>query len=107
MSGIAQGCPSSGCVFALAADPFMTYFGQSIRAGGRGVAGACADDTGAAIRDVKHLGAMRRIFATAKRVSASKPKIKKCVIVPLNGAFSQRSGRLLCRCHSFCDPVLV
>ncbi|CAK0890722.1 unnamed protein product, partial [Prorocentrum cordatum] len=59
LCGIIQGCPSSGCDFALTADPFMEHFDGEM----------C-------------------IFAAAERVAALKLKIRKCEIVPLSGPFS-------------------
>eukprot|EP00959_Pyramimonas_sp_CCMP1952_P430682 9019779-Pyramimonas_sp.AAC.1 len=84
-SGIIQGCPSSGCIFALAADPFMSNFDASICRKDRGVVRACADDVGAALRRLEHLRVMHRIFSTARRVAALVLKLKKCVIAPLSG----------------------
>eukprot|EP00959_Pyramimonas_sp_CCMP1952_P097971 2047620-Pyramimonas_sp.AAC.1 len=57
-SGIIQGCPSSGCIFALAADPFTSNFDASICCKDRGVVRACADDVGAVLRRLEHLRVM-------------------------------------------------
>ncbi|CAK0860694.1 unnamed protein product, partial [Prorocentrum cordatum] len=90
-SGIVQGCPGSGFLFAVAADPFMLDFDWSINRRALGLVRACADDVGAAIRTIRALKIFFRIFRAAARVAALVLKPSKCKIVPLCGPFSEET----------------
>eukprot|EP00973_Karenia_brevis_P032189 4437897-Karenia_brevis.AAC.1 len=45
-AGILQGCPLSGTLFAIAADPFFVMFKQRIVHPQKGLVLGCADDVG-------------------------------------------------------------
>eukprot|EP00959_Pyramimonas_sp_CCMP1952_P091449 1914476-Pyramimonas_sp.AAC.1 len=88
LSGIVQGCPGSGALFAISADPFLQDMQLSVEGRKLGIVRARADDVGAAIRRLSALKIMARIFRVAARVASLKLKCSKCVVVPLASRFS-------------------
>eukprot|EP00972_Heterocapsa_arctica_P045683 6741317-Heterocapsa_arctica.AAC.1 len=49
MSGVLQGCPLSGLLFAVSLDPYLRWMKHDIEDAGLGVIRACADDIGASL----------------------------------------------------------
>ena len=68
-SGVVQGCPLSGSLFALAMDPFLCLFDNIFFSRDKGVVRACADDIGAAFKSINELHNCKGIFTLAKIVS--------------------------------------
>eukprot|EP00959_Pyramimonas_sp_CCMP1952_P300938 6296149-Pyramimonas_sp.AAC.1 len=52
-SGNVQGCPGSGFLFAICADPSMQDFDRSVNLRNCGIIKACADDIGAAVARIE------------------------------------------------------
>ena len=55
LNGVLQGCPLSGSMFVLAIDPLLFQFSKYIHAPKLGRVCACADDVGAALRELNSL----------------------------------------------------
>eukprot|EP00959_Pyramimonas_sp_CCMP1952_P093647 1959635-Pyramimonas_sp.AAC.1 len=69
-SGIIQGCPASGALFAAALNPFLLDFKAEFVDKCRGVMFACADDLGAVILNMKYLTVLYRVFRMAQLLAA-------------------------------------
>ena len=68
-SGIIQGCPLAGAMFAICSDPILRAFIHPIDNKNRGVTRACADDIGCSLRHISHLYAISKIFQAAKLIA--------------------------------------
>ena len=66
VSGVHQGCPMSGWIFALIFDPFVELFYRNIEVAGKGIARVCADDVGAAVNDIGCLVTLHHVFKLAQ-----------------------------------------
>ena len=66
LTGVLQGCPLSGMLFAIIMDPFLVKFEMDICSTGKGCVRACADDVGAALSSLHDLIIAKEIFDTAK-----------------------------------------
>eukprot|EP00959_Pyramimonas_sp_CCMP1952_P392795 8230535-Pyramimonas_sp.AAC.1 len=66
-SGIVQGCSLSGSLYAAATAPFLVDLQRQLEAPRRGIARACADDIGAAIRAILSLSILADIMLLAER----------------------------------------
>lgn len=82
LSGVLQGCPLSGMLFALAMDPFLRCMKASIQDKNLGQIRACADDAGAALKSIHVLKFLEPIFQTAAETANLQLKPKKCVVAP-------------------------
>jgi len=80
-SGVAQGCPGSGWIFAAVLDPALKLLAHAL--GQEGVLTACADDMAAAIKQLKALPALADAFEVVRRSSGLKLKPAKCHIIPM------------------------
>jgi hypothetical protein len=87
LSGIIQGCPLSGSVFALAPDPILRLLHSSLDEACRSIEGgasfvlrACADDIGASLSRMSLLKAMYAPFQYAEFGAGLKLKPKKCIL---------------------------
>ena len=85
-SGIRQGCPLSGTIFALLIDPILRMLHHSMGEGpGRTTIGDYADDLACVVSDyTRDVPKMLRVFALAQQASVLTLKFRKCVLVPLN-----------------------
>eukprot|EP00973_Karenia_brevis_P077001 10692653-Karenia_brevis.AAC.1 len=54
-SGVIQGCPLSGTLFAVVIDIFLEFMSQDIFEKGRGEIAACADDIGGVLKSYHSL----------------------------------------------------
>ena len=77
--GVLQGCPLSGTLFVLAIDPLLTLFEHHIHNPGLGAIYACADDIGAAFKDLRGLVKVHRLFELFRRASGLTLKPVKCI----------------------------
>ena len=82
LSGVLQGCPLSGMLFALVMDPFLRCMKTTIQDKGLAQVRACADDVGAALKSVHVLKLFEPIFETAAVTANLRLKPKKCVVIP-------------------------
>ncbi|CAK0905106.1 unnamed protein product, partial [Prorocentrum cordatum] len=88
-SGIVQGCSLSGSLYAAATAPFLVDLQLQLEAPRKGIARACADDIGAAIRDIPSLSILADIMLLAERFATLSLRIDKCNLVPLHKPFSE------------------
>ena len=79
--GILQGCPFSGTLFVIAIDPPLTLFEHYIHKPGLGAIYACADDIGAAIKGLRCLSILHRLFEKCRRASGLTLKPAKCIAI--------------------------
>ena len=82
-SGVLQGCPLSGSLFAIAIDPFLRLIDAALDHGRSGIVRACADDIGAVVSSSSYLQLIKPIFDLANAAAGLKTKPNKCVIVPI------------------------
>ena len=87
-TGVHQGCPLSGWIFAIIFDPFVRLFQQLIDYQDRGMVRVCADDVGAVVDGNASLNILFDILDLARRYAGLCLKEKKCIIVPIGGKFS-------------------
>ena len=83
-SGVIQGCPLSGSLFAIAMDPILRLMQQKIEARALGHVRACADDIGIVLRSIASLSELAPIFGLALHATGLDLKPSKCNIVPLD-----------------------
>ena len=88
-SGVAQGCPLSGTLWALGLDPFLRLLSRALPSRSLGSLGACADDIGTILRSLALVQALEPIFVRMQRVATLRLQASKCVIVPLWTELSQ------------------
>jgi hypothetical protein len=81
-SGILQGCPLSGTLFAVGTHPLLCELKHEIEGKQLGVTRACADYIGAALRDISALRPIKCVFDTAAACANLQLQPTKCVLVP-------------------------
>ena len=86
-SGVMQGCPLSGSVWALAMDPILRRLVEQSAdpslGDWRGEVGGCADDTGIAQPRLQDLVRVFPVFKDAEELAMLRLQTAKTVIVPL------------------------
>lgn len=82
-SGVAQGCPLSGFLFVLAADPLIRAMHTVVTERGAGIVRFCADDGAVCLPDVAQMALSRRPLQLAEDPAGLVLKPNKCVLVPL------------------------
>jgi hypothetical protein len=81
-SGIKQGCPASGSLFALALDPFVRMLLARLPSP-HSLVVACADDLATALHDImKALPILYRCFLCLEHAACLAINPGKCIIVP-------------------------
>ena len=107
ITGVLQGCPLSGLLFAACMDPFLRHI-ERVTSGSIRIATpqfayaphhmahthiptcivrACADDVGASMGNISSLVSLHACYSEMQIVSGLKLKPKKCVIIPLAAKF--------------------
>ena len=81
LSGVLQGCPLSGTVFAVSFDSPLRCLVEGI--GDRGLVLACADDVLLLLRAISAVQCVVRIFAIITLATGMIVNLSKCVAVPL------------------------
>ena len=93
-AGVLQGCPCSGMLFAVVADPILRA--QKEAAGSDALLRACADDLGHAFRNMSSLAPMADLFLRIERVSNLKLKPTKCALILLVEATKEIVMKVKC-----------
>ena len=87
-SGVLQGCPLSGTLFAVAMDPILRKICRDLPEQSGACVRACADDIGGVFCEIRALSRIFPSFEAAEVVAGLSLKPIKCVIVPLHAPFS-------------------
>ena len=95
MSGVIQGCPLSGSLFAIAMDPVLRLMLQKIEQRDLGHVRACADDIGIVLRSLSSLSVLAPIFNLTVLASGLDLKPAKCNIVPLDHMSNDIKQRIM------------
>eukprot|EP00959_Pyramimonas_sp_CCMP1952_P206084 4309568-Pyramimonas_sp.AAC.1 len=83
-SGVMQGCPLSGSLWAFGMDPIIRSLELALPPDPcDGSLGGCADDLGAVLSKFVYLTRLFPSFASASRLASLHLNPLKCVIVPL------------------------
>lgn len=80
-SGIPQGCPLSGALFVLAADPLGRRLHAELRKGKAGMVRQGADDTAVLVRSIRLLSVVEPAFRAAEHYAGVKLKPEKCEVI--------------------------
>ena len=81
-SGVRQGCPLSGILFALCADLLLRKVAAALT--GDGIVRGYADDTALVVEDyIKDLPYLSLLFEDFRRISGLELNVKKTVFIPL------------------------
>ena len=78
-------CPLSGTLLVMAIDPLLTIFEKYIHTPGLGQVYACADDTGAATKNLMGLKILSRLSELFRKATGLTLRPSKCVgiVVPI------------------------
>jgi len=90
LAGALQGCPYSGTIFAVSIDPMLEWMQHDVVSNDTATVCACADDIGAALKDIKGLIPLNGIFGACSKATGLHLKEKKCMLVPTGCAFSPK-----------------
>ena len=94
-SGVRQGCPLSGLIFAICADVLLVRL-EKVLSGEDEVARAFADDTAVVVQDyTKTIGTLANLFREYASISCLELNINKTVFIPLWPLSSVRGLRNL------------
>ena len=90
LSGVLQGYPRRGMLFALVMDPSLRCMKSSVQEKNLGQIRACADDVGAALKSIHVLKLLEPIFQTAAETANLRLKPSKCVVVPTSAVADEK-----------------
>ena len=90
LSGVLQGCPLSGMIFAFAIDPFLRKLSSEVDDADVGCTRACADDVGGALSCIAVLPIYKSTFDLAATLAGLTLKPKKCVLIPIAAEFNAK-----------------
>eukprot|EP00959_Pyramimonas_sp_CCMP1952_P437106 9151826-Pyramimonas_sp.AAC.1 len=82
-SGVPQGCPLSGSLWALGFDPLLRHLVRPFPSKEDASLGACADDVGVVLNDIMLMPRLSNTFQHAKKLAGLLLQTAKCVVVPL------------------------
>ena len=85
LSGVLQGCPRLGFLFATSIDCLLVMV-EELKDPGLGRTRACADGIGSTLAAPQHLKELVPVFENAKACEGSSLKAKKCVLATLTRA---------------------
>ncbi len=88
LTGVLQGCPLSGLIFARAIDQFSRCAESRVDSLACGVARACADDVGAVAQSIYFLKEYLDVLQAARRASGLMLNTKKCALIPSEALMS-------------------
>ena len=88
LSGIIQGCPLAGSLFALLLDPYLAAMRLALGHDLNGIVRACADDIATALPSINTLKRLYPIFMQAERFASLCLQTAKTCIVPVATAIS-------------------
>ena len=92
-SGVIQGCPLSGTLFALAAGPLLRAIHFLLQPDE--VCRAFADDIAAALASLAQLAPLCKLFRDYEEVSALSLGAPKCIIIPLSRSYDGPTRRII------------
>eukprot|EP00959_Pyramimonas_sp_CCMP1952_P078345 1637795-Pyramimonas_sp.AAC.1 len=70
-SGVPQGCPASGVIYAISSHPFLRHLYRSVEQASQheSLARACADDVGGVIHDLSVLRHFKTVFDASSEIA--------------------------------------
>ena len=86
ISGILQGCPMSGTIFAWCLNPCLNNMVRAVQ--GNGLVRACADDIALVLRSLRFIIVIAAVYRVIGELTLMQVKPKKCVIIPVAVALS-------------------
>eukprot|EP00959_Pyramimonas_sp_CCMP1952_P185171 3872045-Pyramimonas_sp.AAC.1 len=89
-SGVMQGGPSSGSLWALAMDPLSRDMRSRLRKHPGSEVGVCADDVEVAVRELAALSRLSGTFYAARLLAGLWLKIPKCQIIHVSAPLSSQ-----------------
>eukprot|EP00973_Karenia_brevis_P018125 2489252-Karenia_brevis.AAC.1 len=88
-SGVAQGCPLSGLLFAVASDVCIRLIQDAVHRKDQGIVRGCADDLAVLLKDVFGLLELCNAFQIIRDATCLTLKIPKCKFIPVSCAFDE------------------
>ena len=88
LSGVLQGCPLSGFLFAVGFGPFLWWMYKVVGLAGLGKIRACADDIGTTLKNISALLVLYPILVAIERAAGPSLKSSKCVLLPTGHGFT-------------------
>eukprot|EP00959_Pyramimonas_sp_CCMP1952_P349891 7330890-Pyramimonas_sp.AAC.1 len=81
-SGVAQGCPLSGTIWAVVFGPIIIAISRELNATQRGPISACADDLGIILARLADISALASQMFAAETLAGLQLQAKKCIAAP-------------------------
>ena len=88
VSGIVQGCPSSGLTWTTLSTPIIVAMARAVHMSKKilgaptGLLAACADDLGAVLNEINHFRRVHKVFQKANKCTGLALRFDKCAITP-------------------------
>ena len=89
LSGVLQGCPLSGSLFALTFDSILRALAKRLASRCLGEPLACADDVGTSLKSLLGLPSIAKLFKVVSLISGLSLNVSKTVLVPLGALFTE------------------